>query len=212
MNRFTVQKYETFFTAIIFEVEERVVMVQHWKDKVIKIPGGSYRPYSEDISKREQDEAYDNLDRDKIMVKIHQTIVKMMGKRMTTNLSPKIKDIVRTLVDKYEYNPPALQGIIEYIEEVGVIPMNLKEHYTHMKGIRQFFFVCDKAIAFSAKKGIFIDISTLADLPQKNRDYEPQDSDVQKIIYMSADDSKEMNLAYSQIAPVEEYFSQKKAA
>lgn len=178
-----VVKNEKFFTAIIFAVENKIPLVKHWQDELIKIPGGGFHPKNEiGLTALESAECYDNFDRVDICRKLVQAITIMLGTNKQFVADPIILEIAELLTDRYWKSSPIIHAIIEYIEEVGVIPIIVTHlYYDYANDIQKFYFVCEKAIAFNNAQKKFIDIITTADLPKKGVDYNLQDPDINKI-------------------------------
>lgn len=190
--RFVVEKDERFFTAMLFAVKRKLVLVEHWKDKLIKIPGGTYFSKKElSLSKRELDEYYDNFNQAEVTEKLKKVIRKTLGDNVITTSNINILFLAEILVERHFENKPALHVIIEMIEETGIIPVVITEFHQLANGIQKFFFVCTKAIAFSKTQGKFIDIYNESDIPVRNRDFQNQDPDIKKNLVLNFDQIKE---------------------
>ncbi len=193
MQTFAVSLYEKFFTAMILRIEKKVVMVQHWKEEVIKFPGGTYNPQKEGALIQED---YDVFDTKALLVKIESTLINAFGVH-----SPPLDEISKislNIFERFKYHPPAFHGIIEYIEETGIIPFEIEPYFTQILGIQQFFYIIKTALTYSKKKKSFKRIEFLKDLPTR-KDFTLQDSEIQKtrLVSLEKEFGDLLNIAHS---------------
>jgi hypothetical protein len=193
MQTFAVSLYEKFFTAMVLRIEKKVVMVQHWKEEVVKFPGGTYNPQKEGALIQED---YDVFDTKALLAKIECTLLNAFS--IHSPPSEEISKIAHSIFEKFKYHPPAFHGIIEYIEETGIIPLEIDPYFTQIVGIQQFFYTINTALTYSKKSKSFKRIEFLKDLPTR-KDFIIQDSEIQKTRLISLE--KELwallNIAHS---------------
>ena len=202
-KNFLVKKDEAYYSTVLFMVENYILMVKHWKGSVYKIFGGTYSGSEEQWIKRgEGKDHYDNFSEMSISRKIRLTLKKVFKKNLDDGiLSIKtIDDLTNLLTNKFGNEPEKIQALIEMIEETGLIPVDLKPFHRQVRGIQQFFFICEEAFAFSRDRKSFIPVNLLADLPLEGQDYSCSDEDIESVNLVHISDVQnyeKYNFAYS---------------
>ena len=210
-KNFSVHKGEAYYATILFQVAGFLLMVKHWKGNVIKIPGGTYNgPFRRWAERGDVDGYYDNFSKKSILEKVRRTIISMLGRNFSDGLVDisEVDFLAQIITDKFGDNPAKIHAVVEFIEEVGVIPVNLVEFHQQKRGIQQFFYIATEAYAFSRDREEFIKISSETDIPTDGHDFSNQDDDVEKTVLVKTEDltnTKGHNFAHSHCEVLEKF-------
>lgn len=173
---------KTFFSAGILvlvgpEGEDLLLTVKHHKGEVFKLPGGT-------SEKQGNRDFYIPDSKNSVLEKIRETLKKVYGRSVIESHKKEVDEILLNLTTT-NIGQYALQMVVEFIEEVGLIPtkFELFEHKMVNPDHDQYFFVIKEVMTWSSEIESFISISegdSIDLLPKLEMDYRCVDHDIQK--------------------------------
>lgn len=146
---------------------------------IFKAPGGTYMGPRKNWEERGEGQAfYDISNRQSIRKKLYLTMNYVFGTNVVQKNSSYIDETINHIL-LFIKNPEKIHLVVEYIEEVGIIPTDFEEFY-HIpnKAHNKYFFKITKAVTYSSSEKKFIDLHSTSQIPQVGKDFICADGDI----------------------------------
>lgn len=196
---------KSFYAAGIFSsAKGKLLTVVHRKKRVYKLPGGTSEKQTGALG------AYNPHSNIQVKDKLFATCVTVFGADVIQDHRSQVKGIIEKIVSETK-DFHALQMVVEFIEEVGMIPTKFRflQDQETAKDFFQYFYVVEEVYAFSRDRESFVLITkdNLEEmLPENGYDYYCSDRDIEKVeLIPILDATSKYNFAYNHKNPLHGY-------
>lgn len=198
---------QPFYAAGLFVSNKgNLLTVVHRKNAVYKLPGGTSE------KQKGTPDAYNPRSKIQVKDKLFSTCLRVFGAEVMENQHQrqKIQSIICDITENFE-DFHALQMVIEFIEEVGLIPRQFTFHQSQETGKNffQYFYIIEEAYCYSKDRESFILITKdnlEENLPENGHDYHCVDTDIDRVeIIPLLEAAGKYNFARNHINPLNGY-------
>jgi hypothetical protein len=184
-----IKQLPDLFSAGVFMINHKVLVVLHENKEdtkndfrfVYKLPGGTFMGDEANwIAKGEGGGYYNILSTFAVMQKLEKTLNRVFGQEVISKHQEYINDVLSYFKKRF-IKSEEIHLIIEFIEETGIIPLDVEIFETTPKGTShvQYFFKIIDACTYINGREDFILIKDLEnDLPVKDEDFHCTDADI----------------------------------